>query len=55
MYHNIEVLSQRAEVTENLRFYQNRLEALQMDLFLELSSTDTTFARIWALVSLGKP
>ena len=45
-YHNIEALSQGAEVSENLCFYQNRLEALQTDLFLELSSTDITFARI---------
>ena len=45
-YHNIEALSQRAEVTENLWFYQNQLEALQTDLFFDLSSKDTTFGRI---------
>ena len=33
--HNIEALSQRAEVTENLCFYQNQLEALQTDLFFD--------------------
>ena len=30
LYHNIEAPSQCPEVTENLCFYQNQLEALQM-------------------------
>ena len=35
-YHNIEALSQRAAVTENLCFYQNQLEPLQTDRFFDL-------------------
>ena len=35
-YHNIEALSQRAAVTENLCFYQNQLESLQTDRFFDL-------------------
>ena len=53
-YHNIETLSQRAEVTENLCYYQNRLEALQTDLFLELSSTDNNFCSNLSAFTCGK-
>ena len=47
-YHNIEALSQRAEVTENLSFYQNQLEALQTDLFFDLSSKDNFWSNLRA-------
>ena len=41
-YHNIEALSQRAAVTENLCFYENQLEALQTDRFFRLIKVEQT-------------